>query len=163
MDVPYCFLNMFRFFNTANIGSVAQRTTKLPSVKVVEWFDPTGSRTRAKRTCTHFCTLTDMDSSCPKSILKTTPPPQGYPWVFGGQYVTPEPRFSGLVLNHQGLEELELKITQNCCFWSDFALFESFFSSGSFESWLLSIKHLNLGSGVTYQPLDTHGYPGAVE
>ena len=26
-----------------------------------------------------------------------------------GQYVTPEPRFSGLVLDHQGLVELELK------------------------------------------------------
>ena len=26
-----------------------------------------------------------------------------------GQYVTPESRFSGLVLDHQGLEDLELK------------------------------------------------------
>ena len=31
------------------------------------------------------------------------------PWVSGGQYVTPEPSFSGLVLDHQSLEELELK------------------------------------------------------
>ena len=61
---------------------------------------------------TSFCnytTLTDLDSSCPGSLLKTTPPPPGYPWVSGGRYVTPEPRFRGLVLDHQGLEELELK------------------------------------------------------
>ena len=54
-------------------------------------------------------TLTDLDSSCPGSLLKTTPTPQGYPWISWGWYVTPEPRFSGLVLEHQGLEELELK------------------------------------------------------
>ena len=59
-------------------------------------------------TQTNF-TLTDLDSSCPESLLKTTPPPPGYPWVSGGWYVTQEPRFSGLVLDHQGLEELELK------------------------------------------------------
>ena len=52
------------------------------------------------------CTLTDSTLSCPGSLLKTTPPPPGYPWVSGGQYVTPEPRFSGLVIDHQGLEEL---------------------------------------------------------
>ena len=55
------------------------------------------------------CTLTDLDSRCPGSLLKATPPPPGYPWVSGVRYVTPEPRFSGLVLDHQGLEELELK------------------------------------------------------
>ena len=55
------------------------------------------------------CTLTDLDSSCPGSFLKATPPTPGYPWISGGRYVTPEPRFSGLVLDHQGLEELELK------------------------------------------------------
>ena len=54
-------------------------------------------------------TLTDLDSRCPGSLLKTAPPPPGYPWVSGGRYVTPEPRFSGLVLDHQGLEKLELK------------------------------------------------------
>ena len=54
-------------------------------------------------------TLTNLDSSCPGSLLKTTLPHPGYPWVSGGRYVTPEPRFSGLVLDHQGLEELELK------------------------------------------------------
>ena len=53
--------------------------------------------------------MTDLDSSCPGSLLKTTPPPLGYPWLSGGWYVTPEPRFSALVLDHQGLEELELK------------------------------------------------------
>ena len=31
------------------------------------------------------------------------------PWVSGGRYKTPEPRLSGLVLDHQGLEELKLK------------------------------------------------------
>ena len=56
-----------------------------------------------------YLTLTDLDSSCPGSLLKTTPPPPGYPWVSGGRYVTPDPRFRGLVLDHQGLEELELK------------------------------------------------------
>ena len=54
-------------------------------------------------------TLTDLDSSCPRSILKTTPAPPGYPWVSGGRYVTPESRFSGLVLDHQDLGMLELK------------------------------------------------------
>ena len=54
-------------------------------------------------------TQTDLDSSCPGSLLKATPPPPGYPWVSGVRYVTPELRFSGLVLDHQGLEELELK------------------------------------------------------
>ena len=58
---------------------------------------------------TYLHTLTDLDSSCPRSLLKTAPPPPGYLWVSGGRYVTPEPRFSGLVLDHQGSEELELK------------------------------------------------------
>ena len=39
-------------------------------------------------------TLTDLDS---RSLLKTTPLLQEYPWVSGGQHVTPESRFSGLV------------------------------------------------------------------
>ena len=55
------------------------------------------------------CTLTDLGSSCPGSLLKTTPPPQGYPWVFGGWYATPELRFRGLVLDHQVLKEPEPK------------------------------------------------------
>ena len=54
-------------------------------------------------------TLTDLDSSCHGSLLKTTPTPPGYPWVSGGRYVIPESRFRGLVLDHQSLEELELK------------------------------------------------------
>ena len=60
--------------------------------------------------------LTDLDSSCPRSLLKTAPPPPGYLWVSGSRHVTPEPRFSGLVLDHQSLEELELKKTpKNPC------------------------------------------------
>ena len=54
-------------------------------------------------------TLTDSTLSCPKSSLKTTPMPQGYPRVSGGWYVTPEPRFRGMVLDHQLLEEPEPK------------------------------------------------------
>ena len=50
-------------------------------------------------------TLTDRTPSCPGSLLKTTPTPQGYPWVSRGWYVTPEPRFSGLVLDHQSSKE----------------------------------------------------------
>ena len=46
-------------------------------------------------------TLTDPTLSCPGPLLKTTPPPPGYPWVSGVQYVTPEPRNRGLVLDHQ--------------------------------------------------------------
>ena len=54
-------------------------------------------------------TLTDSTLSCPGSLLKTTPPPPGYPWVSGGRYVTPEPRFRGLVLDHQLLKAPEPK------------------------------------------------------
>ena len=45
-------------------------------------------------------TLTDLTLSCPGSLLKTTPPPPGYPWISGGRYDTPEPRFGSLVLDH---------------------------------------------------------------
>ena len=69
-------------------------------------------------------TLTDPTLSCPGSLLKTTPPPPGYPWVSGGQYVTPEPRFRDLVLDHQLLKEPEPKTAQkepnlikNSSFW----------------------------------------------
>ena len=55
-------------------------------------------------------TQPDPTLSRPGSLQKTTPPPPGYPWVSGGRYVTLEPRFRGLVLDHQGLEELEPKI-----------------------------------------------------
>ena len=54
-------------------------------------------------------TLTDPTLSCPKSLLKTTPLPPGYPLVSGDLYVTPEPRFRGLVLDHQLLKEPEPK------------------------------------------------------
>ena len=54
-------------------------------------------------------TLTDRTLSCPGSLLKTTPPPPGYSWVFGGRYVASEPRFRGLVLDHQLLKEPEQK------------------------------------------------------
>ena len=56
--------------------------------------------------------MTDPTLSCPGSLLKTTPSPQGYPWASGGPYVTPEPRFSDLVLDHQVLKEPEQKNTQ---------------------------------------------------
>ena len=54
-------------------------------------------------------TLTDPTLSCPGPLLKTTPPPPGYPWVSGVCYVTPEPRNRGLVLDHQLLKEPEPK------------------------------------------------------
>ena len=47
--------------------------------------------------------------SCPGSFLKTTLLPLGYPWVSGGRYVAPEPRFRGLVLYHQLLKVPEPK------------------------------------------------------
>ena len=53
--------------------------------------------------------LTDPTLSCPGSLLKTTLPPPGYQWVSGGQYVTLEPRFRGLMLDHQLLKESEPK------------------------------------------------------
>ena len=56
-------------------------------------------------------TLTDRTLSCPGYLLKTTPPPPGYPWVSWGRYVTQEPRFIGLVLDHQLLKEPEPKKT----------------------------------------------------
>ena len=43
------------------------------------------------------------------SLSTTTLPQPGYPRVSGGQYVTPEPRFRGLVLDHQLLKEPEPK------------------------------------------------------
>ena len=86
-------------------------------------------------TCLIAFTLTDLDSSCPGSLLKTTPPPQGYPWVSGGQYVTLKSRFSGLVLDHQGLEELELKKhPKTSVFDRIWLLLSGFFGSGSFKS-----------------------------
>ena len=91
-------------------------------------------------------TLSDLDSSCPGSLLKTTPPPPGYPWVSGGRYVTPEPKFMCLVLDHQGLQELELKKHLKLYFWSNLALFDRFFGSDSFKRFWLSSKPLNAES-----------------
>ena len=54
-------------------------------------------------------TLTDPTLSCPRSLLKTTPPTPGYPWVSGGRYVISESIFRGLVLDHQLLKEPEPK------------------------------------------------------
>ena len=54
-------------------------------------------------------TLTDPTLSCHGSLLKTTPPPPGYLWVPRGRHVTLEPRFRGLVLDHQLLKEPEAK------------------------------------------------------
>ena len=51
-----------------------------------------------------IATLTNVDSSCPESILKTTLLPPGYSLVSGGWHVTPKAIYSGLVLDHQGLE-----------------------------------------------------------
>ena len=104
--------------------------------------------------------LKDPSSSCPRSLLKTTPPPPGYPWVSRGWYVTPEPRFSGLVLDHQGLEELELKNHTKTAVFDQIWLFLNDYFSGSFKTWWSSTKALNLGCGITYRPTDAHGYPG---
>ena len=41
------------------------------------------------RAQTNRYTLTDLDSSCPGSLLKTTPPLPGYPWVSGGSVCDP--------------------------------------------------------------------------
>ena len=73
------------------------------------------------------CTLTDPESSFPGSLLKNHHPQgTGYPWVSRGRYVTPEPRFSGLVLDHQCLEELELKKThKKTAFFNQIWLFLS--------------------------------------
>ena len=81
--------------------------------------------------------LTDLDSSCPGSLLKTTPPPPGYPWVYGGRYVAPEPRFRGLVLDHQGFKGPEPKKTTQ--------------KERQFLGGLLALAPLNLDSRATKQ------------
>ena len=45
-------------------------------------------------------TLIDPNSRYLRPLLKTTPAPQRYPWVPGGQEVTNKPRFRGFVLSH---------------------------------------------------------------
>ena len=77
-------------------------------------------------------TLTDLDSSCPGSLLKATPPPSGYPWVSGVGYVTPDPRNRGLVLDHQLLKEPEpKKRSKRVKFDQKQHLLVGFFSSSS--------------------------------
>ena len=44
-----CFLKKFRSLNAKNLGSVGQRASNLPAIKLWEWFDPVWSRTRAAR------------------------------------------------------------------------------------------------------------------
>ena len=44
-----------------------------------------------------------------------------------GQYVTPESRFRGLVLDHQGLEDLELKYHPKTAVFDQIWLFLSVF------------------------------------
>ena len=48
-----------------------------------------------KKTYSAHTKLTDLDSTCPRSLQKLLH--------------TPKPEFSGLVLYHQGFDELELK------------------------------------------------------
>jgi len=62
-----------------------------------------------------------------------------------GWYVTQEPKFSGLMLNHKGLRELELKKHKKCFFWSNLALFECFFGSGPFKT-LPPIPQIGIGT-----------------
>ena len=45
----------------------------------------------------HHGTLIDPSSSCPGSLLKTTPPLLGYPWVPRGWKAALESRFRDLV------------------------------------------------------------------
>ena len=58
-----------------------------------------------------------------KNYLSTPRVPMGT-W---GYYVTPEPRFSDLVLDHKGLEELELKNHQKTVVLDQISLFLSIF------------------------------------
>ena len=60
-------------------------------------------------------TLTDPTLNYPGSLLKSTPPPPGYPWVSESQDMTPKPRFRGfssLVINHQLLKNHNQKSAQ---------------------------------------------------
>ena len=61
-------------------------------------------------------TLTDLTLNFPRSLLKTSLPPSGYPWVFGCRYVTPDPRFRNLVLDHQLLKEPDPNLIKNSNF-----------------------------------------------
>ena len=68
-------------------------------------------------------------------LLKTTPPPPGYPWVSGGQDLTQEPRYRGLMLNYQLLKEPEPKNHSKSA---------KFDQKQQFLSGFLALAHLNL-------------------
>ena len=79
-------------------------------------------------------TLTDPSSSSPRSLLKTTPPPLGYPWVPGGPEATPEQGFRGLVLDHQVLKQPEAKnLSKTAKFDQKTTIFECFFALAFFK------------------------------
>ena len=78
-----------------------------------------------------------MTSSFTDSILKTTPPPSGYPWVSGLQEVPPQQRIMGLVLDHQvfkGQEPKNLskltKFKQKCLFLGGFGALSPLYFDG---------------------------------
>ena len=60
-------------------------------------------------------------------LTKYYPTTPGYPWVSGGWYVTLEPIFTGLELDHHGLEELELKKHPKTTVFDQIRLFLSSF------------------------------------
>ena len=62
-----------------------------------------------------------------------------------GQYVTPEPRFSGLVLDHQGFQKLELKNSPKIAIFDQIWLFLRLFGSGFFKK--LMVEHQAPNSG----------------
>ena len=81
-------------------------------------------------------TPSDQNSSCPGSLLKTTPLFSGYPWISRNREVAQEPRYKDFLLKHQVLEELNLKQHSKT----------TVFYSSTFKIWLWSTKPLNLGS-----------------
>ena len=90
--------------------------------------EPTHATGNKADTSTKYTdTLAYTESSSPRSLINTTPAPTGYPWISGGRYKTPQPRIRGLVLNHQGLEELELKNHQKTAVFDQIWLFLSGF------------------------------------
>ena len=72
-------------------------------------------------------TIARSDSQLSLVITKNYSTAPRVPMGIWGQYVTPEPRFSGLVLDHQGLEELELKSHPKNAFFDQIWLFLSGF------------------------------------
>ena len=104
----------------------------------------------------YLLTLTDLTFSCPGSLPKTTPSTPGC------LEVSMWPKNKDLVVlcsnrnfqNNQNQKNAhrELILIKTSSSWV-------FFSSSSTRPWRLCTKQLNLGSGVTYQPPDTNGYP----